>query len=65
MTKPLFFGLLLLRERSLAAAGRFGAGELQTEVVRMRIWPGMRVLLETEGGFLCPERGSLGTGVSV
>ena len=36
------------RERSLAAAGRFGAGELQTEVVRMRIWPGMRVLLETE-----------------
>ena len=34
MTKPLFFGLLLLRERSLAAAGRFGAGELQTEVVR-------------------------------
>ena len=35
MTKPLFFGLLLLRERSLAAAGRFGAGELQTEVVRM------------------------------
>ena len=48
MTKPLFFGLLLLRERSLAAAGRFGAGELQPEVVRMRIWPGMRVLLETE-----------------
>ena len=48
VTNPLFFGLLLLRERSLAAAGRFGAGELQTEVVRMRIWPGMRVLLETE-----------------
>lgn len=48
MTKPLFFGLSLLRERSLAAAGRFGVGELQTEVVRMRIWPGMRVLLETE-----------------
>ena len=48
MTEPLLFGVLLLRERALAAAGRFGAGELQTEVVRMRIWPGMRVLLETE-----------------
>ena len=47
VTKPLFFGLLLLRERSLAAAGRFGAGELQTEGVRMRIWPGMRCLLYT------------------